>query len=243
MLKVRSIHTYYGAVHVLKAASIHVGPGEVVAVIGANGAGKTTLLKSIAGTLFPASGRIDFEGTEVAGLFPEHRLGLGLALCPEGRRLFGGLSVEKNLLLGAFHRKDKDGVRQDLETLRQRFPILDSFWNRPARNLSGGEQQMVALARALMSRPRLLLLDEPSLGLSPLLAKDILKTIRDLNREDNLSVLLVEQNARAALRIAHRGYVLETGRIILEGSGSELLAHEEVQRAYLGKAYKEIWER
>ncbi|MGM0645372.1 MAG: ABC transporter ATP-binding protein [Thermodesulfobacteriota bacterium] len=243
MLKVRSIHTYYGAVHVLKAASLHVAPGEIVAVIGANGAGKTTLLKSIAGTVLNASGRIVFLDQEVAGAVPEHRLGLGLALCPEGRRLFGGLSVEKNLLLGAYQRRDKAAIRQDLDTLRQRFPILDSLWHRPARTLSGGEQQMAALARSLMSRPRLLLLDEPSLGLSPLLAKDILKTIRDLNREDGLSVLLVEQNARAALRVAHRGYVLETGRVILEGSGNELLAHEEVQRAYLGKAYKEIWER
>jgi branched-chain amino acid transport system ATP-binding protein len=243
MLKIRSVHTHYGSVHVLKAVSLHVDPGEIVAVIGANGAGKTTLLKSIAGTLALSQGQVQLQGKEIGELAPEGRLGQGLALCPEGRRLFGGLSVEKNLLLGAYHRKCKAEVQSDLGSLRRRFPILDSLWQRPARNLSGGEQQMVALARALMARPSLLLLDEPSLGLSPLLAKDILKTIKDLNRNDRLSVLLVEQNARAALRTAHRAYVLETGKVVLEGTGQELLAHEEVQRAYLGKAYKGIWER
>ena len=243
MLKIENLHVQVGGRDVLKGIDLSIENGETFILFGPNGSGKTTLLKSIAGTVLNASGRIAFRDQEVAGAVPEHRLGLGLALCPEGRRLFGGLSVEKNLLLGAYQRRDKTAIRQDLDTLRRRFPILDSLWHRPARTLSGGEQQMAALARALMSRPRLLLLDEPSLGLSPLLAKDILKTIRDLNREDGLSVLLVEQNARAALRVAHRGYVLETGRVILEGSGSELLAHEEVQRAYLGKAYKEIWER
>jgi branched-chain amino acid transport system ATP-binding protein len=243
MLYVRSIQTYYSEVHVLKAVSLHVSPGEIVAVIGANGAGKTTLLKSIAGLVAPKKGNILWQEEEMTALPAEKRLQMGIALCPEGRRLFSGLSVEKNLLLGAYSRKDKKAIKEDLQFIRERFPILDKFWNRPARTLSGGEQQMVALGRSLMSRPQILLLDEPSLGLSPLLAKEILKTIIQLNSQQNIGVLIVEQNARAALRIAHRAYVLETGRVVLEGTGEELLAHQEVQRAYLGKGYTQIWER
>lgn len=243
MLYIRSIQTYYTDVHVLKAVSLHVAPGEIVAVIGANGAGKSTLLKSIAGLIQPSQGNILWQDKEMTHLPAEMRLQMGIALCPEGRRLFSGLSVEKNLLLGAYCRKDKKAVKSDLQLIKERFPILDKFWTRPAHTLSGGEQQMVALGRSLMSKPQILLLDEPSLGLSPLLAKEILKTIIQLNAREKIGVLLVEQNARAALRIAHRAYVLETGRIVLEGTGEELLAHQEVQRAYLGKGYTQIWER
>ncbi|NCC24517.1 MAG: ABC transporter ATP-binding protein [Deltaproteobacteria bacterium] len=243
MLKVRSLQTFYGRVHILKALSVHVGQGEIVAVIGANGAGKTTLLRSLAGLVRPSSGAMEFKGEDMTRLSPEGRLKRGLALCPEGRRLFRAMSVKDNLILGAYSRSDRDGIRRDLDRFRNRFPILSGLWHRPAGSLSGGEQQMVALCRALMSKPTMLLLDEPSLGLSPLLSKDILKAIVAMNREEDLGVLIVEQNARAALRIADRAYVLETGRVVLEGSGSDLLDHQDVRRAYLGKGYKEIWER
>ncbi|MDD2220261.1 MAG: ABC transporter ATP-binding protein [Desulfoplanes sp.] len=243
MLSVRSLQTYYGRVHVLKAVSLHLHPGEIVAVIGANGAGKTTLLKTLVGLLSQRSGTIHLQGDDVSGLSTEKRLRAGLVLCPEGRKLFGALSVQDNLALGAYSRKDRSGIKTDMNRLRDRFPILNKFWTRPASSLSGGEQQMVALCRALMSDPKILLLDEPSLGLSPLLSQEILKAIVELNQDQGLSVLLVEQNARAALKICHRAYVLETGRIVMEGEGQELLDHKGVQRAYLGKGYDKIWER
>ncbi|MFO7818447.1 MAG: ABC transporter ATP-binding protein [Thermodesulfobacteriota bacterium] len=243
MLKLRSIQAYYGRIHVLKAISLHMNRGEIVSVIGANGAGKSTLLKTIAGLLNPGSGSIIYQGEDISGLPPEKRIRQGIALCPEGRRLFKGLSVEDNILLGAYVRKDKKEIKKDADNMRREFPILDKFWKRSAGSLSGGEQQMVALCRALMASPELLLLDEPSLGLSPLLARDILQSIERLNREKKLSILLVEQNARAALKMCHRAYVLETGRIVMEGEGKDLLSHKDVQRAYLGKGYKEVWER
>lgn len=218
-------------------------PGEIVAVIGANGAGKSTLLKTISGLLSPRSGSIIHHGEGIEALPPERRIRRGIAMCPEGRRLFKDLSVEDNIQLGAYVRKDKKKIREDVRELRREFPILDKFWKRPAGSLSGGEQQMVALCRALMSDPSLLLLDEPSLGLSPLLTKEILGRIKYLNQEKGIGILLVEQNARAALGMSHRAYVLETGRIVLEGEGNELLEHKDVQRAYLGKGYKEVWER
>ncbi|MFA7165957.1 MAG: ABC transporter ATP-binding protein [Desulfoplanes sp.] len=243
MLNVRSLQTYYGRVHVLKAVSLHLHPGEIVAVIGANGAGKTTLLKTLVGLLSQRSGTIHLQGDDVSGLSTEKRLRAGLVLCPEGRKLFGDLSVQDNLSLGAYSRKDRSRIKTDMNRLRDRFPILNKFWTRSASSLSGGEQQMVALCRALMSNPKILLLDEPSLGLSPLLSQEILKAIVELNQDQGLSVLLVEQNARAALKICHRAYVLETGRIVMEGEGQELLDHKGVQRAYLGKGYDKIWER
>jgi branched-chain amino acid transport system ATP-binding protein len=243
MLKLRSIQAYYGQIHVLKAVSLHMQPGEIVAVIGANGAGKSTLLKTIAGLMHPQSGAVMHLEEDISSLPPEKRIRRGIALCPEGRRLFKDLSVEDNILLGAYVRRDKKKIKKDMDDLRREFPILDKFWKRSAGSLSGGEQQMVALCRALMADPEVLLLDEPSLGLSPLLAKEILQRIKYLNQEKGLSILLVEQNARAALGMSHRAYVLETGRIVLEGGGRELLEHKEVQRAYLGKGYKEVWER
>jgi branched-chain amino acid transport system ATP-binding protein len=243
MLNVRSLQTYYGRIHVLKTVSLHLHPGEIVAVIGANGAGKTTLLKTLVGLLAQQSGTIQFQGRDISHLPTEKRLQAGLVLCPEGRKLFGDLSVQDNLALGAFSRKDRQGIKADMQRLREQFPILNKFWTRPASSLSGGEQQMVALCRALMSNPEVLLLDEPSLGLSPLLAQEILTAIVNLNEDQGLSVLLVEQNARAALKICHRAYVLETGRVVMEGEGQELLNHKGVQRAYLGKGYDKIWER
>lgn len=243
MLNVRSLQTYYGRIHVLKTVSLHLAPGEIVAVIGANGAGKTTLLKTLVGLLEQRSGTIQFGDQDISRMATEKRLQAGLVLCPEGRKLFGALSVQDNLSLGAYSRKDRSGIKSDMERFRDQFPILNKFWTRPASSLSGGEQQMVALCRALMSRPKVLLLDEPSLGLSPLLSQEILKAIAALNKDQGLSVLLVEQNARAALKICHRAYVLETGRIVMEGEGRELLDHKGVQRAYLGKGYDKIWER
>ncbi len=243
MLKLRSIQAYYGRIHILKAISLHLGQSEIVSVIGANGAGKTTLMKTIAGLLLPARGEVIYQNSDMTRMPTEKRIRKGIALCPEGRRLFKGLSVEDNILLGAYARKDKKKIRQEASKLRSDFPILKKLWKRPAGSLSGGEQQMVALCRALMAAPELLLLDEPSLGLSPLLSREILQSIDKLNREQNLSILLVEQNARAALKMSHRAYVLETGRLVLEGEGNELLQHKEVQRAYLGKGYKEVWER
>jgi branched-chain amino acid transport system ATP-binding protein len=243
MLNVRSLQTYYGRIHVLKTVSLHLAPGEIVAVIGANGAGKTTLLKTLVGLLEQRSGTIQFGDQDISRMATEKRLQAGLVLCPEGRKLFGALSVQDNLSLGAYSRKDRSRIKNDMERLREQFPILNKFWTRPASSLSGGEQQMVALCRALMSRPKVLLLDEPSLGLSPLLSQEILKAIAALNQDQGLSVLLVEQNARAALKICHRAYVLETGRIVMEGEGRELLDHKGVQRAYLGKGYDKIWER
>ncbi len=243
MLNVRSLQTYYGRIHVLKTVSLHLRPGEIVAVIGANGAGKTTLLKTLVGLLAQKSGTIRFQDEDISRMPTEKRLKAGLVLCPEGRKLFGDLSVQDNLALGAFSRKDRSQIKTDMQRLRDQFPILNKFWTRPASSLSGGEQQMVALCRALMSNPRILLLDEPSLGLSPLLSQEILKAIVQLNQDQGLSVLLVEQNARAALKICHRAYVLETGRIVMEGEGQDLLHHKGVQRAYLGKGYDKIWER
>ncbi|KUJ95426.1 MAG: branched-chain amino acid transport system ATP-binding protein [Desulfonauticus sp.] len=243
MLFVKSLTTYYGPIKILKSVSLHLKEGEIVTVIGANGAGKTTLLKTIAGILPPKKGELVFLNQKINHFSPPQRLKLGLSLCPEGRKLFPELSVKDNILLGAFLNQDKKQVEATFQHLLASFPILEKLLNRKAKSLSGGEQQIVALCRALMSDPKLLLLDEPSLGLSPLLTKEILKTILKLNREKNLSVLLVEQNARAALRICHRAYVLETGRIVLEGSGQDLLNHPEVKEAYLGKGYQEVWER
>jgi branched-chain amino acid transport system ATP-binding protein len=241
MLTLKSLQAGYGRVPVLKGISLHVRPGEVVTLIGGNGAGKTTTLRAISGLLPPRSGDVDFAGQDLTRMSPERIVALGLALVPEGRRVFASLSVTANLELGAFHRRNKGGMRRDLEEMRRRFPILKERGSQAAGTLSGGEQQILAIGRALMSRPRLLMLDEPSMGLAPRMVTQVYEILAEL-KAAGTTILLVEQNARAALKVADRGYVLETGRIILEGSAAELREDPEVQRAYLGKGYKEVWE-
>ena len=242
MLTVKSIHTYYGNIHALKGVSIHVRAGEMVALIGANGAGKSTLLNTICGLLKPGKGKVEFQGREITGLPPEDIVQKGIALVPEGRQIFPTLTVEANLEMGAFtHRRRRQQVREDMAQMLGRFPILGQRRQQLAGTLSGGEQQMLAISRALMSRPQLLVLDEPSMGLAPMIVKEIFAIIQEL-RVEGRTLLLIEQNARAALRIADRGYVLETGKVVLQGEGPQLLEHREVQRAYLGKGAREIWE-
>jgi branched-chain amino acid transport system ATP-binding protein len=241
MLKLKSVLAGYGRLTVLKGVSLHVRPGEVVCLIGGNGAGKSTTLRTISGLLKARKGVIEFAGQELIGLAPERIVALGLVLVPEGRRVFRSLSVTANLELGAYHRRDKGQVRREMEELRRRFPLLRDRAGQPAGTLSGGEQQILAIGRALMSRPRLLMLDEPSMGLAPRMVSQVYEILAQL-KEAGTTILLVEQNARAALKVADRGYVLETGRIILEGTAAELREDPEVQRAYLGKGYREVWE-
>jgi branched-chain amino acid transport system ATP-binding protein len=233
VLEVRDLDVYYGAVHALKGVSVRVDAGEIVTLIGANGAGKTTLLRSISGVVPARSGRITFEGREIAKM-PAHQIvGLGISQSPEGRLVFANLTVEVNLELGAYLRRDRAAIQSDREKMYTLFPRLQERRKQSAGTLSGGEQQMLAIARALMSRPRLLLLDEPSLGLAPLLVREIFRTIQEINRAGT-TVLLVEQNAHMALSIAGRGYVLETGSVRLEDRAAALLQNEEVKSAYLG---------
>ncbi|HDL90012.1 MAG TPA: ABC transporter ATP-binding protein [Thermodesulforhabdus norvegica] len=242
MLTVRSIHTYYDSIHALKGVSIHVAEGEIVTLIGANGAGKTTLVHTICGLLKPSRGSIHFYDRPIHVLPPEKIVSLGIALVPEGRQIFSTLSVEVNLEMGAFlYRNENDYAKEMKERMFQRFPVLRKRRHQLAGTLSGGEQQMLAIARALMSKPRLLILDEPSMGLAPLIVAEIFKIIQEL-REQDTTVLLIEQNARSALAIADRGYVLETGKVVLEGTGEALLEHSEVQRAYLGRETSRNWE-
>ena len=237
MLTVRNLDAGYGSLSVLRRISLHVKAGEIVTIIGANGAGKTTLLKTIAGLLRARSGEVLFDGEDIVRMQPEQVVFRGCSLVPEGRQVFATMPVRENLLLGGYvqHKRGRhDEVRQDLEKMFALFPVLKQRENQLAGTLSGGEQQMLAIGRALMARPSLIMLDEPSMGLAPLIVKDIFGIIRRLG-EEGRTVLLVEQNARSALRIADRGYVLETGRIILEGDAEDLLANREIQRAYLGK--------
>lgn len=242
MLTVKAVHTYYGSIHALKGVSLHVREGEMVALIGANGAGKSTLVNTICGLIKPQKGKIEFQGRAVDGLSAEAIVRLGIALVPEGRQVFSTLSVEANLEMGAFiHRHHGEQIREDMARLFDRFPILDERRYQLAGTLSGGEQQMLAISRALMARPRLLVLDEPSMGLAPLVVKEIFQIIQELKQEGK-TILLIEQNARAALQISDRGYVLETGKVVLQGEGTMLLEHREVQRAYLGKGAKPIWD-
>ena len=247
MLKIKNINAYYGKVHALKNVSLHLNRGEIVTLIGANGAGKTTLLNTLSAIIPAASGEILLEGRAVAGLAADRIVSLGLSQVPEGRQVFNPLTVEENLELGAYLRYRAGGLRgeiaADLERMFQMFPRLKERRRQAAGTLSGGEQQMLAIGRALMARPKLLLLDEPSMGLAPLVVQDIFRVIERLRSEEGTTILLVEQNARAALRVADRGYVLETGKVILEGIASELLENKDVQRAYLGRDKKEIWER
>ena len=247
MLKIKNINSYYGKVHALKNVSLHLNRGEIVTLIGANGAGKTTLLNTLSAIIPAAGGEILLEGKAVTGLSPDRIVSLGLSQVPEGRQVFNPLTVEENLELGAYLRYRAGGQRgeisADLERMFQMFPRLKERRRQAAGTLSGGEQQMLAIGRALMARPKLLLLDEPSMGLAPLVVQDIFKVIERLRSEEGTTVLLVEQNARAALKVADRGYVLETGKVILEGIASDLLENKDVQRAYLGRDKKEIWER
>ncbi len=233
MLSVTDLHVYYGAIHALKGVSLSVRQGEIVTLIGANGAGKSTTLRTISGLIAPRSGDISFEGSSIAGQRAHEIVRSGISQVPEGRRIFADMTVMENLELGAFTRSDADGIAADTEMVFGRFPRLKERRTQLAGTLSGGEQQMLAMGRALMSRPRLLLLDEPSMGLAPLLIKEIFSIIADINAAGT-TILLVEQNANMALSIAHRAYVLETGRITLSGAAQELAASEDVRKAYLG---------
>jgi branched-chain amino acid transport system ATP-binding protein len=244
VLTVTSAETYYGNVRALRGVSLHVNEGEIVALIGANGAGKTTTLRTISGLQAPRRGAVTFRGRSLAGWSPEAIVRAGISQVPENRRLFGGLSAEDNLRMGAYHvrwSEKRANLRGDMERIYTLFPVLRERAQQLAGTLSGGEQQMLAIGRALMARPRLLLLDEPSLGLAPRAVKTIFEAIPTF-RSQGLTVLLVEQNARAALAIADRAYVLETGRLVMEGSAQELLNQKEVQRAYLGRGYRQVWE-
>ena len=233
MLEVKDINVYYGAIHAIKGISLAVEEGEIVTLIGANGAGKSTTLRTISGLLKPKTGEINFLGKNIAGM-PAHKIVReGISQVPEGRRIFAEMTVLENLELGAFTRTDKDGIQADMKMVFRRFPRLEERRLQLAGTLSGGEQQMLAMGRALMSRPKLLLMDEPSMGLAPLLIREIFKIIVDINKTGT-TVLLVEQNANMALSIANRAYVLETGRITISGDAKELAASEDIRKAYLG---------
>ncbi len=232
--EIRDLHVYYGAIHALKGISMDVNEGEIVTLIGANGAGKTTTLRTISGLVRPRDGEIMFDGESLLKYRPHQIVAKGIIHVPEGRRVFARMSVEENLEMGAYIRTDKDVIAQDLERVYELFPRLKERRSQLAGTLSGGEQQMLAIGRALMSRPRVLLMDEPSMGLAPVLVEEIFDTIKELNETQNLTILLVEQNAHMALQIAHRGYVIETGVISLTGSAKELAENPDVQKAYLG---------
>ncbi|MEG1527054.1 MAG: ABC transporter ATP-binding protein [Erysipelotrichaceae bacterium] len=233
MLKIEQLKVNYGVIAAIKGIDLEVNEGEIVTLIGANGAGKTSILKAISGLEKIKSGNITFNGESLQKMSARNIMKLGISHVPEGRRIFSGLTVLENLEMGAYLRKDKEGIKKDLEAVYERFPILRDRSKQDASTLSGGEQQMLAMGRALMSKPKLLLLDEPSMGLAPILVKEIFSIIKDIKAQGT-TVLLVEQNARMALSIADRAYVLETGKIVLSGSGSELSLSEDIQKAYLG---------
>jgi len=245
MLRVRNLEAGYGKLKVLRGISVHVGEGEIVSIIGANGAGKSTFLNTVAGVLNPRAGEVEFDDRKIGGLAPHQVVQRGCALVPEGRLVFAPLSVADNLMLGAYtqyRKRRQDFISRQIQRVYTLFPVLAERKSQLAGTLSGGEQQMLAIARALMSDPRLVMLDEPSMGLAPLVMKNIMETIVSL-REAGVTILLVEQNSRAALGIADRGYVMETGSIVLEGTAQDLLNNNDVQRAYLGKEYRSIAER
>jgi branched-chain amino acid transport system ATP-binding protein len=245
MLRIKNLESGYDNLKVIRHATIHVNPGEIVTIVGANGAGKTTLLKTITGLLRPRAGTIHFCGENITRLNPEKIVFLGCSLVPEGRQVFAPMTVRENLILGGYvqYRKGEgSGAERDLERIFTMFPRLRERESQLAGTLSGGEQQMLAIGRALMARPKLVMMDEPSMGLAPIIVKDIFAIIRSLRDEGN-TVLLIEQNAKAALAIADRGYVIETGKVILEGTSNELLKNKDVQRSYLGREKMEIWER
>jgi len=247
MLRLKNINTYYGKVHALKNVSLHLAEGEIVTLIGANGAGKTTILNTISGVTPAGSGDLLFLKEPVQALVPDRIVRLGVLQVPEGRQVFKPMTVEDNLELGAYLRyragDPRSDIKRDKQEIFRLFPRLEERRTQAAGTMSGGEQQMLAIGRALMARPKLLLLDEPSMGLAPLVVQDIFRVLRQLRDERGVTILLVEQNARAALKLADRGYVLETGKVVLEGEACELLENAEVKRAYLGRDKKEIWER
>jgi branched-chain amino acid transport system ATP-binding protein len=233
VLEVKEIEVYYGAIHALKKLSISVEQGSIVTLIGANGAGKTTTLKTISGLLRPRSGSIMYKNQDITHVPPEKIVGMGISQVPEGRRVFPSMSVLENLEMGAYLRKDKKEIAQDMDNVFSRFPRLKERYKQMAGTLSGGEQQMLAIGRALMAKPELLLMDEPSMGLAPLLVKEIFEIIKDINKRGT-TILLVEQNANMALSIADKAYVIETGEIVLQGTAQELMNSEQVKKAYLG---------
>ncbi|MDY6792002.1 MAG: ABC transporter ATP-binding protein [Thermodesulfobacteriota bacterium] len=235
MLKLKNVQTFYGNIQALKDVTIEISEGEIITLIGANGAGKTTTLMSVCGVVPPRSGEIYFLGQPIHHTPPNQIVSLGVCQVPEGRRIFPYLTVLENLDMGAFLRTDKTGIKKDLEYVFELFPILAERRHQAGGTLSGGEQQMLAVSRAIMSKPRLLLLDEPSLGLAPLVVKQIFSIIKKINSENKTTIFLVEQNANLALKVAHRGYVMETGRITLSDSASNLLSNEQVKKAYLGQ--------
>ncbi len=244
MLIIRNLRSYYGRMQALKGVSLHVEEGEIVALIGANGAGKTTLLNSIVGLIPSLTGQILFLNADITHQSPQEIIRMGVSLVPEGRQLFAPLTVMENLTLGAYQRyrrEKKSKIKRDLDTILERFPILKERESQVAGTLSGGEQQMLAVGRALMSRPKLLLLDEPSMGLAPLVAAQIFQIISELHQQGT-TILLVEQNTGAAFKISNRTYVIETGRVVLQGTPEELVHNREIKRAYLGREYKKVWE-
>lgn len=234
MLELKGVNTYYGNIQALKSVDIRVDEGEIITLIGANGAGKSTTLMSISGIVAPKEGEVLFQGKPINGMDPDQIVALGISQVPEGRRIFPHLTVRENLDLGALLRRDSDGIRKDLDYVFELFPILGQRRNQAGGTLSGGEQQMLAISRALMARPKLLLLDEPSLGLAPLIVRQIFEVISTINRENGTTVFLVEQNANLALQLANRGYVMETGRITMTDTTDKLMDNEEVRKAYLG---------
>jgi branched-chain amino acid transport system ATP-binding protein len=234
VLEIKDLHTYYGNIHALKGISLHVEQGEIVSLIGSNGAGKTTTLRTIQGLIRLREGTILFEGSPLQSLSAQAIVRLGISQSPEGRLIFPRMTVQENLEMGAFSRRDSLGIKSDLEKALHLFPRLRERINQKGGTLSGGEQQMLAIARAMMARPRLLLLDEPSMGLAPILVSQIFSIIRDINAQGT-TILLVEQNARMALTVSHRGYVLQTGQIVLTGTAQELQSNETVRKAYLGE--------
>jgi branched-chain amino acid transport system ATP-binding protein len=235
MLKLKNVQAFYGSIQALKDVTIEISEGEIITLIGANGAGKTTTLMSICGIVPPRSGEIFFLGKPIHHMQPDKVVSLGICQVPEGRRIFPYLTVLENLDMGAFLRTDKSGIKKDLEYIFELFPILAERRHQAGGTLSGGEQQMLAVSRAIMSKPRLLLLDEPSLGLAPIVVRQIFNIIKKINTENKTTIFLVEQNANLALKVAHRGYVMETGRITLSDSSSNLLSNEQVKKAYLGQ--------
>jgi branched-chain amino acid transport system ATP-binding protein len=234
MLKLKNVSTFYGNIQALKDVSMEISPGEIITLIGANGAGKSTTLMSISGVVPPRTGQVHFMDEPIHTMSPNQIVSLGISQVPEGRRIFPYLTVMENMDMGAFLRNDSDGIKQDMEYIFDLFPILAERRHQAGGTLSGGEQQMLAISRALMARPKLLLLDEPSLGLAPLVVKQIFEIIRKINTESNTTIFLVEQNANLALKVAHRGYVMENGRIILTDLADNLLENEDVKKAYLG---------
>lgn len=234
MLKLNDVHAAYGPVVALKVVSLEVPEGGIVAVLGANGAGKSSMLRAISGLLRPSQGTIEFKGRRIDRHSPEKVVREGISQVPEGRELFTDLSVLENLMLGAYTRSDRVSIKRDLDRVYEYFPVLAERKNRPAGSLSGGEQQMLAIGRGLMSRPRLLLLDEPSVGLAPMLVRDIFKIIGAINKEDGITILLVEQDANMALGLAQHAYLLETGSVVLDDSAEKLRSNEAVRKSYLG---------